>query len=452
MPGASESHGKLLRVLGLAFGLAAVVGSMVGQGILRTPGIVAGAVHSPELILLLWFAGAFVVAVSAVAYVELGTAIPCAGGPYDFVRRAFGNLTGVATGWTCWLVMILATGYLAIVVAEYLHRLGVWPEVSTNLIAVGVIALFWAVNWTGTRFSGASQILFSTAKGVILIAFVVLLFAQPGRSVEPTEIEGVVGIAAFAVAMRVIINTYSGWQDAVYFCEELERPERTLPRSMAIGVSAVALLYLLINLALLHVLTPAQMASSNLPGADAAQVALGAGGEFAFTLFGVLSVAAITNLVIMKAARVAFALAREGHLPIALNRVSASGTPRWALTTNVLLSAAFAATGTYETIIAIQVPLHVAVFLAVNAAAIRLRQKEPDLRRSFRIPLYPIPVVIAIAINAALLAALVYENPLHSLAGFGLLAAIAAIYWLIGRGRTASSREPVEVQFPARSD
>jgi len=116
------------------------------------------------------------------------------------------------------------------------------------------------------------------------------------------------------------------------------------------------------------------------------------------------------------------------------------------------LSAAFAATGTYETIIAIQVPLHVAVFLAVNAAAIRLRQKEPDLRRSFRIPLYPIPVVIAIAINAALLAALVYENPLHSLAGFGLLAAIAAIYWLIGRGRTASSREPVEVQFPARSD
>lgn len=346
MPAASECQGKLLRVLGLTFGLAAVVGGMVGQGILRTPGIVAGAVHSPELILSLWFAGAFVVAVSAVAYVELGTAIPCAGGPYDFVRRAFGNLAGVVTGWTCWLIMILGPSYLAIVVAEYLHRLGVWPEASTSLIAVGVLALFWAVNWTGTRFSGASQILFSTAKGVILIAFVALLFAQPGRSVELTETQGVVGIAAFAVAMRVIIGTYNGWQDAVFFCEEMERPERTLPRSMAIGVAAVTLLYLLINFALLRVLTPAQMAASNLPGADAAQVALGARGEIAFTLFGVLSVAAITNLVIMKASRVAFALAREGHLPIAISRVSASGTPRWALTTTVLLSAVFAATGT----------------------------------------------------------------------------------------------------------
>ena len=75
----SHPQRKLLRVLGLAFGLAAVVGGMVGQGILRTPGIVAGAAHSPELILLLWLAGALIVAISAVAYIELGTAIPCAG-------------------------------------------------------------------------------------------------------------------------------------------------------------------------------------------------------------------------------------------------------------------------------------------------------------------------------------------------------------------------------------
>lgn len=79
--------------------------------------------------------------------------------------------------------------------------------------------------------------------------------------------------------------------------------------------------------------------------------------------------------------------------------------------------------------------MNVALFLAVNAAAIMLRQKEPDLQRPFRIPLYPVPVVIAIAINAVLLAALVYENPLHSLMGFCLLAAIAAIYWFIGQRR-----------------
>lgn len=87
MNSTTDKRGALLRILGVVFGIAAVVGGMVGQGILRQPGIVAGAVHSPGLILLLWTLGALVVAVGAFAYVELGTAIPCAGGPYDFVRR-----------------------------------------------------------------------------------------------------------------------------------------------------------------------------------------------------------------------------------------------------------------------------------------------------------------------------------------------------------------------------
>src|SRR5918993_5069808 len=96
---ALATHSKLLRVLGVVFGVAVVIGGMVGQGILRTPGIVANAVHSPESIVLLWIVGAGLVAISAFAYVELGTAIPRAGGPYDFVRHAFGPLPGVIAGW-----------------------------------------------------------------------------------------------------------------------------------------------------------------------------------------------------------------------------------------------------------------------------------------------------------------------------------------------------------------
>ena len=77
----ANSGTDLARVLGLLFGVAAVVGGAVGQGILRTPGIVAGAVGEPALILLLWTAGGALAAISAVAYAELGTALPRAGGP-----------------------------------------------------------------------------------------------------------------------------------------------------------------------------------------------------------------------------------------------------------------------------------------------------------------------------------------------------------------------------------
>jgi basic amino acid/polyamine antiporter, APA family len=424
---------KLLRILGVSFGLAAVVGGMVGQGILRTPGIVAGAAHTPEAILGLWFLGALFAAISSLAIMELGTSVPSAGGPYDYVRRAFGPLAGVIVGWACWLGFITSQAMLATVVGEFLQRLGVLVEVPTSFIAIGVLWLFWMVNWTGTRISGASQMLFSAAKGAALIGLVVLLLAHPseGRS-APSAMEPI-GILGIAVALRVIVSTYSGWQDIAYYCEELEEPGKTLPRAMISGILSVAVLYLLVNLALLHVLSPAEMAESNLPAADAAAVVLGSNGEFALTLFGVLSVAAITNLKIMGSARLAYALARGGTLPHRMTQIAASGTPRVALTVTTLLAAAFAATGTYTTIIATNAALSVFSLAITNLAAIGLRRREPDLVRPFRMPLYPLPVLIALAINLGLLAAFAIEDPLHTLQGFAILAVIALVYTVLHR-------------------
>lgn len=439
MPVPSEKCGSLLRILGIVFGIAAVVGGMVGQGILRTPGIVAGAVYFPQLMLLLWLCGAVLVAISAFAYIELGTAIPYAGGPYDYVRRAFGDIPGIIAGWAGWLILVSAVAFLATVVAEFLHRLGVLPAVSTPALAVAIVALCWAVNWTSTRISGDSQIIFSAVKGLALIALVIVLLAYRGSPAPAPAPVGAVGIAGLAAAMRVIMGTYDGWGDTVYHCEELEQPERTLPRSMALGIACVAILYLLVNVALLHVLSPAEMATSNLPAADAARRVLGPAGELALTVFGIVSVAAITNLNVMRSARIPFAMARQGHLPVALSYVAPSGTPRPALAVSVVLAAAFTATGTYETIIAMNVALNVALVAAVNVAAIRLRGSEPNLRRSFRIPLYPIPVILAVLINVGLLVALIMDDPLHSLEGFAFLAAIGVAYWLVIHFRQRSA-------------
>jgi APA family basic amino acid/polyamine antiporter len=238
--------------------------------------------------------------------------------------------------------------------------------------------------------------------------------------------------------MRFIVGTYDGWQDTVYHCEELQRPERTLPRSFAIGIVSVAILYLLVNVALLHVLSPAQMATSILPAADAARLVLGQAGETLLTGFGILSVLAITNLNTMRSARIAYAMARQGQLPAKLSDVASSGTPRAALSTSVVLAAVIAASGTYETIVAMNVALTVSLVVAVNLAAMRLRRREPDLVRPFRIPLYPLPVIVAVAINLSLLAAMILEDPLHSLAGLAVLCVIGMVYSLIAVRRQRS--------------
>jgi APA family basic amino acid/polyamine antiporter len=305
--------------------------------------------------------------------------------------------------------------------------------VGTSLLAVGILAVFWLVNWTGTRASGGSQIAFSAIKGAALIALVVLLFAQPAAQHSAvTPAEGI-GLAGIVVAMRAIINTYDGWQEFVLFGEEVERPERTLPRAMATGILSVAVLYVLVNMALLHVLPPADMANSTLPAADAVKLALGPTGDLALTLFGVVSVAAITNLTVMKSARITFALARAGHLPTKLSEVASTGTPRSALTVSSVLAAAFAATGTYATVVAVNVAMTVALVVVVNLAAVRLRSREPNLPRPFRIPVYPLPAIAAVGLNLALLAALVVEDPMHSLGGFAFLAVIGAVYAALHR-------------------
>ena len=99
MTGAAEDDGRaqavppggLIRILGVGFGLAVIVGSTLGVGILRTPGLVAAQLASPPRILAVWFVGGLYTLLGSVCLTELGTMLPQAGGYYVYARRAFGD-------------------------------------------------------------------------------------------------------------------------------------------------------------------------------------------------------------------------------------------------------------------------------------------------------------------------------------------------------------------------
>ena len=435
--------GKLLRILGVGFGLAAVVGSMVGQGILRTPGLVAGAVHTPWLMTACWVLGGVIAAISAFAYIELGAAIPSAGGPYDYAERAFGRVAGAIAGWTLFLAMIVSTAGTNYVIGEFVVRLGVLPGLTPAAPALMALALFFVLNLAGTRVSGESQILFSAAKGAILVTVMVGLFMHDGAptagpaAAPSVPLAGPVGIAGVALAMRLIVSTYNGWQDIAVYCEELESPAKSLPRSLFGGLAAVGALYVLFNLALLHILTPGQMAASDLPAADALAVVMGDGAATALTLFGVLSVSAITSLGLMGTTRLAFALARGGLFPASLAQVAPNGTPRAALTTTVAITAGFVLTGTYNTLSSTSTSLYQIAVVVTLLAALALRLREPDMDRPYKMPVWPVTIAIAIAANVALLAAFIYDEPFNALIGVVIVVAFTAV-WLALAGLRAA--------------
>jgi APA family basic amino acid/polyamine antiporter len=438
---AAPASGQLLRVLGLGFGLAAVVGGVIGQGILRTPGIVAANLPDPVWIMAAWALGGLFTLIDAFATVEVAASVPEAGGPYAFANRALGPLPGFLTGWADWLQNIVSSAFFSVVFAEFVHRLGLVPNVSTGVLAVGLNLAVLAINLTGTRGSGRAQEIGSAVKGAGLLALVIALFTLGGPGVAPppavsdAALTGGVGLLTAIAAARAIYGTYGGWNCATYFGEEVHQPAATVVRATFAGIGLVTGLYLLVNAALLHVLPIPVLAASKLPVADAARAVFGPLGDTVLTLFAMVAVATIANLQAMFNTRTLFAMARNpGPLPAAFTAVSPRGTPLAAMLATMVAIVLLASIGVYETLLSIYAPLATFVNIAVAVSALRLRRTEPDLPRPFRMPLYPLPALFAILVNLALTAAFFFEDFDHSRWSL-LLFVLPLPFWFMARRR-----------------
>ena len=429
-----DHSNHLLRVLGLAFGLAAVVGSVVGQGILRSPGIVAQASGSGAVLIGLWVLGALLALLSALPFAELGAAMPNAGGQILWIDRACGRRASVAVAMATLVLFVSTTALLCFVVGEFLVRLGVGgDDFGPGALGLAVLVLFNLINAAGTRAGGVTQVVLSSAKGLVLLGLVIVLFAQPGQATALTSTAPSAGWIAFGTAMLVIIGTYNGWADLVFYGEEMEDPGRAVPRAIFGGIIGVAVLYLLVNLALLHVLAPAAMAGSDFAAADAAAGVFGARGDVVFTAFGALSVAAIANLGVMTTSRLVFAMARSGMLPPGLARVSRLGTPVAAMVASSAFAAAFLASGTYLALSATSVSLSQALLATAALTALAFRRRMPDTPRPYKAPFQPWSLWLALMLNLALLGVFVAQDPWNALLGFALVALLSAGHTLLAR-------------------
>ena len=417
---------QLLRVLGIVFGLSVVVGGVIGSGIMRAPGVVAEGLHSEPLILLAWLAGGGAAMLAAMPLVEAGSSVPRAGGTYAIAERAFGPLTGFFTGWLSWLQYTASNAFIAVVFGEYVHRLGLAGGLSTAALACGLIVAVGLINAIGTKISGASQSIASGLKGGAFILLVGVLMlsphAPPVVMVAHPAMTAAAQAAAAVMAIRVIYQTYAGWDAAIYFSEEVQRPDRNVARATFWGIGLVTILYLLVNVAVLHVLTPAAVAGSPLAVGDAAKISLGAMGDTVITAMGLLSLAAIVNLQIMAASRITWRMARDGVLPPWLAAVAKAGAPRRSVALVTAASLMFALIGNYQAIVKIYAPWSIGAILMVCLAAIKLRISQPDLPRPWKMPLFPWIAIGAALVQAGLIAVVVSDDVIG-----GLQSALVAV-------------------------
>ena len=147
----ANTHGHLLRILGVSFGIAAGVGTTIGAGILRAPASIAAHVPNGWIIMALWIAATLAVALGANVIAELASAIPRDGGVYAYVQRAFGDVAGLAIGWTMWMGHVAGISALTMAFADFLGS--VWPLSTPAKIAaaLAVQAVLYGFNYLGVR-------------------------------------------------------------------------------------------------------------------------------------------------------------------------------------------------------------------------------------------------------------------------------------------------------------
>lgn len=423
---------KLLRILGAGFGVAVIVGAVIGVGILRIPGEVAAHLANTWLILGFWLAGGIYALLAAASVTELGTMLPETGGYFVFSRRAFGDATGFTVGWTDWIGQSSAIAYASIAFGEYLGSLVPRLAGRETGIGVGIIALFGILQWSGLRSSSRVQEVTSLVKAVAFAALITACFWFGGsKAPSPAPLRTEPLFVAIILSVQAIILTYDGWYEALYFTEEIKDPVRQLPRSMIGGVVVVIFIYVLMNAALLYVLPLGEIAGSKLPAADAARKMFGESGGKWLLILSLISLPPMINAVMLCAPRILFAMSRAGLFPSAMASVSRRGNPDWALAATVGLAMLLVSSGTFKTLIAVASVIFVVNHCFALSALFVLRKREPNLPRPFRAWGYPWVSAAVLLTALGIVAGSFVSDTRHSLYALILIAASLPVYRLM---------------------
>ncbi len=443
-----KQKGRLLRILGVSFGIASTIGGTIGVGILRTPGLVATQLGSAKLIIAAWVCGGIYALLGVNSVAELGASLPQAGGWYVYARRAFGNYAGFTVGWMDWLGNCASLAWVAITIGEY--ATGLVPALSgrVKLIAIATLSVFALIHLMGVRIGSRSQQAFSLIKACAFLTLVIACFVFGGKtsaaaSAPPaihSSLSATAMFVALVFALQAIITTYDGWYGSIYFAEEFANPARDIPRSMFCAILAIASIYILVNLALVYVLPISQMAKSALPAADAAQLIFGARSGQLITALALISMLGLINAVTMGGPRILFGLSRDYSLSAKATWVNQGGTPVVALLLCTVAALMLVVSGTFEIILSLMAFIYVAMYATGFAALFVLRKREPELPRPYKSWGYPWTTLIVLFGSVIFLVGVFHSDTRNSVYAVMLIAISYPVYLLVQKfGRRSVS-------------
>ena len=408
------------------------IAAMIGGSIFVLTGPAIGLAGSA--VIIVFIINGIITLFTAMAYAELGSAMPEAGGGYLWVREGLPRPNAFISGWMAWLAHIIAGSLYAVSFASFLTGLLDMTNISHDLlllniipldklIAVLSIAAFTYVNFKGTSETGKTGVVVTIIQlGLIFILITAGLWIMNGSPDWEMNFSDFapMGVTGIVAAMGLTFIAFEGYEVIVQTGEEAKNPRRNIPRAIFISLGAVIILYCLIAFVSIGAIFPVGTESWKYIGEGgelgimkAAELILPYG-AFIVLGGGLISTLAALNATTFSSARVAFAMGRNYNMPNQLSAIHRKNkTPYNAILISGIIMAIMAYGLPLAQIAVAAGVIFLLLFTQVNMAVITIRRIYGDkLEYGFKTPFFPIIPIIGIFLKLGLAVYLLFTQPL----------------------------------------
>lgn len=410
-----------------------VIANMIGTGVFTSLGFQLIEVQNTWSILLLWTLGGGMALIGALVYAELGTHFRKTGGDYIFLSETIHPSIGYLYAWVS-----LTVGFSAPIAIAAMAMNDYLSPIFNGSMIPGLLFLLAVPLAHIVSVSRSAQ--FQDVMTLVKLAFVVVLIGL-GFAFDPKlEIDSALLfdsswqnellLPGFSVSLIYVFYAYTGWNSAAYIIDEVDQPQRNLPKALIAATMTVMVLYILLHLVFLKHASLEQLSGQVQVAVIAFENLFGSTGAFWVSIFIGFQLIATISGYAWVGPRVTYAMAKDFKLWSPLARVNSNGIPVRAIYLNTVISLILFLSGSFE-----QVMLYTGFVLQLMGTVTIFSSLKIQTNLGFRTPLKPVLQIIYILFSLGVMYYMLTERPIESLAGFGLLS-VGLILFLLDKKKT----------------
>jgi basic amino acid/polyamine antiporter, APA family len=430
-----NQEAALKKDIGLSVAMSIVIGTVIGSGIFMKPGRVLEYTGDSSLALLAWVMGGLITLAGGLTIAEVATQIPKTGGLYVYMEEVYGKTWGYLSGWVQTIIYGPAViGALGLYFGSLMTNLFSWDKATAPWVGIGTVLILTVVNNFGTKYGGFVQNLFTIGK-LVPIALIIVFGIWKGNEQILDASSGSLTEISMGAAILATLFAYDGWLMVGFVAGEMKNPGKTLPKAIIGGILIVMAAYLLVNVALLHILPASEIVRLGENSASsAASLLFGPIGGKLIAVGIAVSIFGCLNGKILTIPRVPFAMAERDQLPFStvFSKVSDKyGTPIAATYLQTVIAVIMMVLANPDYLSEMAIFAVYIFYIFAFYAVFKLRKRNKGKKRVYSVPLYPVIPIFAIIGSVYIVGATIMNDPLDSLTAVLITLAGLPVYYLL---------------------